>query len=442
MKGFFADDILLKGESAALLYKEVKDLPIIDYHCHLNQDLIASDAPVGDIGTLWLGGDHYKWRAMRMCGVDEYYITGGASWKEKFEKYAEIVPQLIGNPLYYWTHLELQQVFGIYEPLNKDTADKIFDEANKKLQSVTVRGLLKKFKVQFVATTNDPTETLASHGAYDGIAVSPTFRPDKLYSLDPAYIADLGKAAGAEIKTLADLKQALCARIDFFASKGCRISDHGFADFPAAYATESEMEGLFARRGSLNAAEKDAAFGYLLLFLMGEYKKRNIVVQLHFSVTRNINSPMFKKLGADAGFDVIGKEPDLENVMRFLDKMPDEERPTIILYTLNPNAVAPLACISGAFRGVYMGAAWWFNDTVNGISRNLDWISEYACLGTNLGMLTDSRSFSSYSRFDFFRRILCTFVGKKVDKGEYPLEDAKTLVKNISYYNIKNLLKL
>ena len=442
MKDFFADDVLIEGESAALLYKEVKDLPIIDYHCHLDQSLIASDARFEDIGQLWLGGDHYKWRAMRMCGVDEYYITGGASWKEKFEKYASIVPRLAGNPLYYWTHLELRQVFGIDGPLNQDTADRIFEEANKKLQTLSVRKLLKKFRVEFVATTDDPTEDLAAHGTYDGVIVSPTFRPDKLYRLDPAYLEALGKAAGIEIKTLSDLKKALCARLDFFASKGCRISDHGFADFPASYASESEMERLFADRGNLTPAEEDAAFGYLLLFLMREYKKRDIVVQLHFSVQRNINTPMFEKLGADAGFDVIGKEPDLENVMNFLDRLPDGDRPAMILYTLNPNAIAPLACISGAFRNVYIGAAWWFNDTLSGIARNLDWISEYACLGTNLGMLTDSRSFSSYSRFDFFRRILCTFVGRKVDKGEYPLDDAKELVKNISYYNIKNLLKL
>ena len=362
--------------------------------------------------------------------------------EEKFEKYASIVPRLAGNPLYYWTHLELRQVFGIDGPLNQDTADRIFEEANKKLQTLSVRKLLKKFRVEFVATTDDPTEDLAAHGTYDGVIVSPTFRPDKLYRLDPAYLEALGKAAGIEIKTLSDLKKALYARLDFFASKGCRISDHGFADFPASYASESEMERLFADRGNLTPAEEDAAFGYLLLFLMREYKKRDIVVQLHFSVQRNINTPMFEKLGADAGFDVIGKEPDLENVMKFLDRLPDGDRPAMILYTLNPNAIAPLACISGAFRNVYIGAAWWFNDTLSGIARNLDWISEYACLGTNLGMLTDSRSFSSYSRFDFFRRILCTFVGRKVDKGEYPLDDAKELVKNISYYNIKNLLKL
>ena len=442
MKEFFGKDILLDGESSKILYEEVKDLPIIDYHCHLDQDKIAEDAKFENIGQLWLAGDHYKWRAMRMCGVDEYYITGEASWEEKFAKYAEILPKLIGGPLYYWTHLELQQVFGITKPLNKNTADEIYKEANEKLKQLSVRKLLKLFNVEFVATTNDPAEDLHNHTTYDGTVVSPTFRPDKLYNLNSAYIEQLGWEEGMKIKTLNDLKQVICSRLDFFVSKGCRISDHGFLDFPKTVASEEFAEFMFENRENLNAEERDAMFGYILLFLMKEYKKRNIVVQLHFSVTRNINKAMFKKVGVDAGYDVMSDEPNLVNVMKFLDKLPDEERPTTILYTLNPNAIAPLACISWAFRNVYIGAAWWFNDTLNGIKRNLDLISEYACLGTNLGMLTDSRAFSSYSRFDFFRRILCSFVGDKVDKGEYGLEDAKQLVKDISYYNIKNLLKI
>lgn len=442
MKEFFGKDVLLDGESANILYEEVKDLPIIDYHCHLDQTKIASDAAFESIGQLWLAGDHYKWRAMRMCGVDEYYITGGASWEEKFLKYAEIVPQLIGGPLYYWTHLELQQVFGIKKPLNGESAKEIYAEANEKLKELSVRKLLKNFKVEYVATTDDPVDGLEKHGKCDDTTVAPTFRPDKLYNLDEKYIQALGKAAGITIKSLADLKKAVCARLDYFVSKGCRISDHGFLDFPKTVAAEEVAEYIFDRREFLTAEDKDSIFGYLLLFLMKEYKKRNIVVQLHFSVTRNVNSAMFKKVGVDAGYDVIAQEPDLKALLRFLNRLPDEERPTIILYTLNPNAIAPLACLSGAFRNVYIGAAWWFNDTLNGIKRNLDLVSEYACLGTNLGMLTDSRAFSSYSRFDFFRRILCSFVGEKVDKGEYCLEDAKRLVKNISYYNIKNLLKI
>lgn len=442
MREFFAEDVLLENESAKALYQEVKDLPIIDYHCHLDESKIASDETFENIGRLWLEGDHYKWRAMRMCGVDEYYITGGASWEEKFEKYASVLPRLIGGPLYYWTHLELQRVFGIHKPLNKDTAKEIYDEATAKMKDLSVRALLKKFNVEFIATTNDPTETLGNHGVYDGVNVTPTFRPDKLYSLDEGYLEKLGAAAGIKISGLSDLKKAICNRLDYFVSKGCRISDHGFADFPETIATEEMAEYIFDRRQFLTAADKDAMFGYLLVFLMKEYKKRGIAVQLHFSVVRNVNTPMYKKLGVDAGYDVISKGPDVGAVLRFLDRLPDEERPPVILYTLDPNSVAALACLSGAFRGVYIGAAWWFNDTLLGIRKNLETIAEYACLGTNLGMLTDSRSFSSYPRFEFFRRILCNYVGEKVEKGEYRQEDAKELVKNICYYNIKNLLKI
>ncbi len=442
MKSFFGTEVLLDGENAKILYQEVRDLPIIDYHCHLDQDKIAADAKFENIGQLWLAGDHYKWRAMRMCGVDEYYITGKATWEEKFIKYAEILPNLIGGPLYYWTHMELQQVFGIFEPLNENTAAKIYKEANEKLQKLSVRKLLKSFNVEFVATTNDPIEDLKNHATYGNTVVSPTFRPDKLYTLDKVYLKELGNVAGIQINSLKNLKKAISARLDFYISKGCRISDHGFLDFPKTVADEKEAERIFHKGENLTDEEKDAIFGYILLFLMKEYKKRNIVAQLHFSVTRNVNSAMFKKVGVDAGYDVIAKEPDFTSVIRFLDKLTDEERPCIVLYTLNPNAIAPLACISGAFRNVYIGAAWWFNDTLNGIKKNLELVGEYACLGTNLGMLTDSRAFSSYSRFDFFRRILCSFVGEKVDKGEYPLEDAKKLVQNISYYNVKKLLKI
>ena len=440
MKEFFNNEVLLESPTAVTLYNEIKDLPIIDYHCHLDQTKIASDAKFNDIGELWLSGDHYKWRAMRMCGVDEKYITGDSTYEEKFMHYAAILPKLMGGPLYYWTHLELKQVFGINEPLNAESAKRIYDEANKKIKDLSVRKLLKLFNVEFVATTDDPIDSLSDHKKYDDTLVTPTFRPDKLYSFDSNYIEKLGKAAGIEIKTLEDYEEALKNRLDFFVSKGCKISDHGFGDFPKSFATRKEASVLFTRRDTLSKEEKDSLLGYLFIFLFKEYKKRNIVVQLHFSVTRNINTPMLNKLGVDAGFDVIGKECDLDACMKFLDKLSDEERPTIILYTLNPNQIAPLACISGAFRNVYIGAAWWFNDTLLGIRRNLELVSEYACIGTNLGMLTDSRSFSSYSRFDFFRRILSQFVAEKVDKGEYTLSDAKKLVKDIAYNNIKGLL--
>lgn len=442
MKDFFTKDILLNNETALLLYKEVKDLPIIDYHCHLDQNKIELDSAFNDIGELWLSGDHYKWRAMRLCGVDEFYITGNATYEEKFYKYAEILPKLIGNPLYYWTHLELQQVFGINTPLNKDTAHDIYLRANKVLKDLSVKKILHKFNVEFVATTNDPVEDLHNYDSFTDIQVTPTFRPDKLFVFKKEYLDELSKSANKNINSLDDLKDVLRNRLDFFVSKRCKIADHGFFDFPAKIASEEEINDLFSRYEHLSNEEKEAFFGYVLKFLFAEYKKRNIVVQLHFSVKRNINTPMFNKVGVDSGFDVIGKEVNYDNLINFLDALADENRPTVILYSLNPNAIAPLSCISGAYRNVYIGAAWWFNDTLNGIKRNLDLVSEYSVLGTNLGMLTDSRSFSSYSRFNFFRRILCDFVGEKVEKGEYPLEDAKELVKNISYYNIKNLLKI
>lgn len=442
MKDFFGKDILLNNPTSLLLYNEVKDLPIIDYHCHLDQDKIELDSSFSNIGELWLSGDHYKWRAMRLCGVDEYYITGKASYEEKFYKYAEIVPNLVGNPLYYWTHLELQQVFGIYEPLNKDTAKDIYKKANEVLKRLSIKKILNNFNVEFVATTNDPIEDLHNYDSFKDIKVTPTFRPDKLFSFKKEYLDELAKVENTTINSLEDLKIVIRNRLDFFVLKGCKISDHGFYDFPHRIASEMEMKEYLTRYENLTKDEQDAFFGYMLRFLLEEYKKRDIIVQLHFAVTRNINTPMFNKVGVDSGFDVMAKEVNYDNLIHLLDSLDDENRPTIILYTLNPNAIAPLACISGAFRNVYIGAAWWFNDTLNGIKRNLDLVSEYALLGTNLGMLTDSRSFSSYSRFDFFRRILCDFIGDKVEKGEYPLEDAKVLVKNISYYNIKKMLKL
>lgn len=442
MREFFDDKVLLDGEAAGLLYSSVMDLPIIDYHCHLDQRQIAEDARYENIGQMWLAGDHYKWRAMRICGIDERYITGNAGWKEKFLKYASIMPKLMGNPLYYWTHMELKQIFGINRPLNADSAQNIYAEANEKIKGISVRKLLKDFKVEFIATTDYPNEDLGYHKTYDGVSVSPTFRPDKILAFDNGAIRELGISAGIEINSYSELKAALFKRLDFFVGKGCRITDHGFFDFPKTYAEDDTAEKIYKNINFATGEEKDALFGNLLLELMREYKKRGLIAQLRFSVVRNINTAAFNKLGPDSGFDVIAPGCDLCNAAKFLNKLHDGERPPIILYSLNPNYIAPLASISGAFRNVHIGAAWWFNDTLKGIKRNLSVVSEYACLGNNLGMLTDSRLFASYSRFDFFRRILCSFVGKKIDRGEYAMEDAEKLVKDICYYNIKNLLRI
>ena len=442
MKAFFGDDLLLYSNSAKEIYEQVKGLPIIDYHCHLDQTKIRDDAHFSNIGELWLAGDHYKWRAMRLCGVGEELITGSASWHDKFVAYAQIVPQLVGNPLYYWTHMELKQVFGIDEPLNGESAERIYAAANEKLKNISVSTLLKQYKVEFVATTDDPLDDLTAHGKYGGTLVSPTFRPDKLLSLDEEYLTRLGELTGEDTGTLDGLLKAAEKRLEYFKLQGCRISDHGFCRFAKYYVTHSTAETLYKSRKSLSTTEKEQLFGYLLVELARLYKEHDVIMQLHFAVTRNVNHAMFQKCGADAGFDVIASASPIENVIAFLSQLKDEERPETVLYTLNDSELPALACVTGAFRHVRLGAAWWFNDTVQGIRRNLSTIAEYSALGTNFGMLTDSRSFSSYARFDFFRRLLSDYLGNLVEKGEYDLAAAKQLAKNVCYNNIKEALKL
>ena len=433
----FFENLFLSSDSAKTIYEQVKNLPIIDYHCHLDQNKIRSDAHFSDIGELWLAGDHYKWRAMRLCGVDERFITGNASWHEKFLAYAKIVPQLAGNPLYYWTHMELSQVFGIGEPLSEESAERIYAQANEKLKAISVRTLLKQYKVEFVATTDDPADDLSAHGTYEETIVAPTFRPDKLLSLNKTYLDQLGKIVGYPLKTLADILRAAEERLQYFVAHGCRISDHGFLKFPARYVSRGEAERLFSEgKGG------EEVFGYLLTSLARLYKKYNVIMQMHFAVTRNVNPEMYKVCGVDAGFDVIASASPIENVIAFFQQLSDEERPETVLYTLNDSELPALAAITGAFRHVRLGAAWWFNDTVQGIRRNLSTIAEYSVLGTNFGMLTDSRSFSSYARFDFFRRILSEYLGTLVERGEYDMQAAKTIAKNICYYNIKEALGL
>ena len=439
MATFFDNDVLLHGPAAKRLYAQVKDLPIIDYHCHLDARKIAENARFADIGELWLAGDHYKWRAMRLCGVDETYITGAASYREKFMHYAAVVPMLAGNPLYYFTHLELRQIFGIQEPLNADTAERIYAQANETLRSLTVGDLLQRFRVEYVATTDDPCDDLAAHGVYGNTTVAPTFRPDKAY--DPCdYTEKLERATGEKITTAKAYVAALCKRLDYFVSKGCKIADHGFEKFPRAYADDFTAEKLFARRSDWSAQERDLFFGWLLCKLAKEYRKRGVLMQIHFAVVRNNNAEMFARLGCDSGFDLIGEPPSVKDLILFCNQVPDDERPQTVLYTLNDSDLPAIAAVTGAFRHMRMGAAWWFNDTAEGIRRNLATIAEYGALGTNFGMLTDSRSFSSYSRFDFFRRLLCDYLGGKADAGEYDAGAAQRLAQDICYTNIKNAL--
>ena len=432
---------MLKGATAEKLYAQVKDLPVIDYHCHLDPSMIRANSTFSLVRELWLAADHYKWRAMRLGGVDETFITGAASYREKFCKYAEIMPALLGNPLYYWTHMELRQIFGICEPLNAESAARIYDRANEMLPSLSVRVLLRRFGVRYVATTDDPCDDLAAHGTYGDTTVAPTFRPDKAYH-PSTYTAALEKAAGERITTAAAYLRALVKRLDHFVRKGCRLTDHGLEKFPDAYATDEEAEQIFARYDKATAADKDKFLGWLLINLAKAYGERGLIMQIHFAVIRNNNTRMFAQCGADSGFDLIGAAQPVAPVVRFLDSLADGVRPPVVLYTLNDGNLAALAAVTGAFRNVRMGAAWWFNDTVSGIRRNLAAIAEYSVMGTHLGMLTDSRSFSSYCRFDFFRRILCDFIGEKVDAGEYDEQAAAALAKDICYNNVQRLLRL
>ena len=442
MQEFYGEKLFLNTACAEAIYAQIKDLPIIDYHCHLDERKIAANTGFENIGELWLAGDHYKWRAMRLCGVPEEYVTGNADYREKFIRYAGILPKLAGNPLYIWTHLELRQIFGIREPLNAASAERIWTQANAVLKTLRVRDLLDRFRVEYVATTDDPVGDLQAHGTYGHIVVAPTFRPDKLTTLDEAYIQSLGMRTGVKIDTLDDLLLALVSRLDFFVRKGCRIADHGFMRFPKRYAEKAEAEKLFASRAALTESDRDAFFGFLLTWFAREYAKRNMLMQLHFSVVRNNNAAMFGQCGADSGFDLIGAEQSVGDLVAFFNRVPDAERPQTVLYTLNDNNLSAVAAVTGAFRNVRMGAAWWFNDTVAGIRKNLSVLSEYAALGTNYGMLTDSRSFSSYVRFDFFRRLLAGYLGDLAEQGEYPLDSAIQTAKDICYYNIKGALGL
>ncbi len=397
MKEFFGEDYLLQGESAKKIYSAIKDLPIIDYHCHLDEKAIKADKTFSDIGELWLSGDHYKWRAMRLCGVSEDYITGYRSFIDKFNKFAEIMPNLCGNPVYAWAHMELKQIFGITKPLNSDTAEEIWNEANEKLKTLSVRKLLKKFNVEYIATTDDPYSALENHGDIDGVKVRPTFRADARFN---------------EGVPKANLEK----RLDYFVSMGCKIADYGF-DF---------------------VSENDEN----LLWLIENCFKRKMILQLHFGTFRNVNSAAFKTCGKDSGFDIMRGAIDVDALVKVLDKENTKlgGLPTIIVYPLNDYDLRAVATLTGAFPTVKVGAAWWFNDTLGGIKRQLETVAEYSVLGTQFGMLTDSRSFSSYVRFDYYRRILSSFIGEKVDGGEYDEAAAEKLAKNIAYYNIKEAL--
>lgn len=459
MKQFMDQDFLLSTPTAQKLYHDyAAEMPIIDYHCHVSPQEIFEDRRFENITQVWLGGDHYKWRVMRSNGVEEKYITGDASDREKFQKFAEALPLAVGNPMYHWCHLELKKYFGYTGTLNGETAEEVWNLCNQKLQEpgMSVRGLIAQSNVAFVGTTDDPIDSLEWHqkiAADDSIKtiVAPSFRPDKAVNIDKAgwkdYIEKLGAVCGYAITDSAALEKALGERIAHFNAAGCRASDHGLDYVAYRPADRAAVDAVFAKgmRGEIPTAEEAEIFKtQLVLFCAREYAKRGWVMQMHYNCLRNPNKRMFAELGPDTGYDVINTVNCGEAVAGLLNALEETgELPRTILYSLNPADNQLLDTILGAFQGtevpgkVQHGSAWWFNDTKTGMTEQMTSLANLGLLGNFVGMLTDSRSFLSYTRHEYFRRILCDLLGKWVENGEYPADMAmlEKIVRGISYNN-------
>ena len=458
MKAFLDDDFLLTTPTARRLYQVARSMPILDYHCHLDPKEIAQDRRFENITQVWLGGDHYKWRLMRANGVDEAYITGDAPDREKFQKWAETLELAIGNPLYHWSHLELRRYFGYEGVLNGDTAQEVWELCNQKLQEpgMSARNLIANSGVTLVCTTDDPADSLEWHQqlAQDSsfpVKVLPAWRPDAAMGLERPeyldYLQRLGQAAGVEIRTYGDLKEALLSRMAFFDKMGCRASDHALTVAVCQPASEEELERVFQKRleGEPLTQEELAAFqtGFLR-FVAGEYKRLGWVMQLHYGCRRNNNTRMFHKLGRDTGYDaVLQGTPSLE-VAAFLDLLASQDAlPRMVLYSLNPNDDEGLNSVIGCFQDgtplgrIQQGSAWWFNDHKAGMVKQLTAFANGGLLGNFIGMLTDSRSFLSYPRHEYFRRILCELLGAWVENGEYPADwkALEKMVRGVCYNN-------
>ncbi len=458
MNSFVGDDFLLSTATAKCLFHDVASkLPIIDYHCHVNPKDIAENTVYENIAQLWLDGDHYKWRLMRSNGVNERYITGDMSDFEKFEQWAFTLDKAIGNPVYQWCHMELRRYFGYEGYLSGANAKEVWSHClAKKPEGFSVHELLRKSDVTLLCTTDDPVDTLVHHQAIaaDGrleTKVLPAFRPDRVMNPGKAdfvdYIGRLSTVSGVTIVDWQSLKAALSVRIDYFDRNGCRISDHGLNNIDYLPASESKIDGMFKERlsgGAVSEVEEKEYQTELLRFFAESYSEKGWVMQLHFSAMRNNNTAMFSKLGSDAGYDSIGSPVNIKDLSRFMDRLASMGKlPRIILYSLNPYDNELLVALMGCFqtceaRGkIQHGSAWWFNDHNSGIRNQLRSLASLGLLGNFIGMLTDSRSFLSYIRHEYFRRILCDLVGQWVESGEYPQEETllKRLVADISYHN-------
>lgn len=464
MKLFMDKDFLLKTQTAKKLYhNHAANTAIIDYHCHVSPKDIAEDRQYENITQLWLAGDHYKWRLMRWCGVSEEYITGRATDKEKFEAFAAVLPQAIGNPVYTWAHLELQRYFECSLSLSPETAEEIWHFCNQKLQNgFSVRQIIRKSNVEVICTTDDPVDSLEWHKAIAEdesfeAKVLPTFRPDKAVNIQKdgfaAYIKQLGDASGIAIQSFDDVCRALLVRLEHFVQQGCRFADHGLDKVPWNTVTY-DLNTTFSRGmagETLEHHEVEAYQAALLLFLGKQYAKQDMVMQLHYGARRNVNPQGFEALGPDTGFDCISTPDCSGKLAALLGALQGQNAlPKTVLYSLNPGDNAMLACLAGCFqqegtRGwVQHGSAWWFNDTKTGMTQQLTTLADLGVLGCFVGMLTDSRSFTSYTRHEYFRRVLCNLIGNWVENGEYPAseENLGKLVQDIAYNNIARYMGL
>lgn len=453
------DFLLTTATSRHLYHDHAAKMPIIDYHCHLSPKMIAEDHRFATITELWLGGDHYKWRALRANGIAEQYITGDADDWEKFLRWAETVPYTFRNPLYHWTHLELRTAFDITETLNPESARRIYDTCNEKLaqEGMTARGLMRRYGVRVVCTTDDPIDSLEYHKAIREsgfeIKVLPTWRPDRTMAVADsasyrAYLAQLSEVSGVRVDSYATLMEALRIRHDFFASEGCKVADHGVSEFPWAQCSASEAEALFAKvySGSeLDAAEVVKLQTALLLDFCRMNHAKGWVQQFHFGPMRNVNSRMFAKLGPDAGFDTVGDWNSGQALARFLNALDEDDKlAKTILYNINPAENHVIAAMCGNFQDgsvpgkIQFGSGWWFNDQIDGMRLQMNALSNQGLLSRFVGMLTDSRSFVSYPRHEYFRRILCDLVGRDVEDGLIPESEMKRvedMIEDICYRN-------
>ncbi|MBO5248294.1 MAG: glucuronate isomerase [Clostridia bacterium] len=466
MRKFMDRDFLLTTKTAKALYHQAAaKMPIVDYHCHISPKEIYEDRRFENISQVWLGADHYKWRIMRSDGVDEHYITGDASDREKFQKFAEALPKAIGNPMYHWCHLELQRYFGYYGVLNGKTAQQVWDLAAERLKEkdMGVRGLIERSNVAFIGTTDDPVDSLEWHAKLAAdptvkTTVAPSFRPDKALNIDKAgwkeYIETLSSVSQVSIDGIDSLKDALGKRIDYFHSHGCKASDHGL-DFAVFRLTDRDTVDGIVKRGlagqPVTAQEAEMLKTELLMYCAERYTALGWVMQIHYNCLRNPNTKALNTLGPDTGFDVIGPNNGIFPLAKLLDALHlRDSLPRTVLYSLDAADNAALDTLIGAFQGpetagkIQHGSAWWFNDNKQGMTDQLVSLANLSLLGNFIGMLTDSRSFLSYTRHEYFRRILCQLIGEWVEAGEYPndLNALKGIVCDICYYNAARYFNL